>query len=526
MPHIPAAFPRPDQERWSQRDHLYEGTIAFRASAVDPHNLSAWVRCYHEIVGLRVAALVVVLLGVTCASASASDTIVLKNGRRIIATNVVEVGDRVTYDTPAGQMSIPKSIVDRIDRDGFASNSSATAAPPPVSAPEIEPVRGYEDISAKTVHDNSIDFAYLAGLESDARSGNRIAIEKITAAHYAAAQFLTAKGDTGAAVEQYRQGLTFAPDNMGLLLNLAVLYLRQSQFAAALDPLEHARSVDPNSADVAKLTGWAYYGANKIDAAVAEWKRAEKIHPDPDIEHALSKAERDKNEEEGYREGETEHFVLKYSGSATPDLARGILRVLEDDFNDIESQLDYTPPEPIGVILYTDQTFADITRAPSWAGAINDGRIRIPVQGLTAVTPDLARVLKHELTHSFVGQKTHSRAPTWLQEGIAQYMEGRRSVMSAGALAAAAGEGNIPSLASLEGSWLGLSQYQASFAYAWSLAAVESIVQTGGMSDVSRLLDAIASAPNTEEAMRETLRSDYNDLQQQTLAFVRQQDLR
>ena len=52
-----------------------------------------------------------------------------------------------------------------------------------------------------------------------------------------------------------------------------------------------------------------------------------------------------KREEESYREGETAHFTLKYNGSATPDLARGILRALEDDFRDLESQLDYTPPE-------------------------------------------------------------------------------------------------------------------------------------------------------------------------------------
>jgi hypothetical protein len=459
-----------------------------------------------------------------CASA---DTIVLKNGRRIIAMNVVEVGDRVTYDTPAGQMSIPKSIVDRIDRDGFSySSGTGGAAPPPVTAPEIEPVRGYEEISGLTVHDNAIDFSYLAHLDGSARSGDKLTVEKAVAAHYAAAQFLVAKGETPAGVEQYRQGLTLAPDNVGLLLNLAVLYLKQSQFAAALEPLEHARRVEPNSADVAKLMGWAYYGSNKMELAVAEWKRAEKLHPDPDIEHALEKAERDKNEEESYREGETEHFVLKYSGNATPDLARGILRTLEEDFNELDSELDFTPPEPIGVILYTDQTFADITRAPSWAGAINDGRIRIPVQGLTSVTPDLARVLKHELTHSFVGQKTHNRAPTWIQEGVAQYMEGRRSVMSAGSLAAVAGQGNAISLQSLEGSWLGLSQYQATFAYAWSLAAIESIVQNGGMSDVSRLLGQIATSPNTDDALRQSLRSDYNDLQQQTIAYVRAQDLR
>jgi len=38
-------------------------------------------------------------------------------------------------------------------------------------------------------------------------------------------------------------------------------------------------------------------------------------------------------------------------------------------------------------------------------GALNDGRIRVPVEGLTSMTEELARVLKHELTHSFVGQK-------------------------------------------------------------------------------------------------------------------------
>ena len=43
------------------------------------------------------------------------------------------------------------------------------------------------------------------------------------------------------------------------------------------------------------------------------------------------------------------------------------------------------------------------------------------------MTDELARVLKHELTHSFVGQKTDGRCPVWLQEGIAQYMEGKRS---------------------------------------------------------------------------------------------------
>jgi len=457
---------------------------------------------------------------------TAADTIVLKNGRRIVADNVTEDATHFTYQTPAGELSIPKSIVARIEHDNFGYTAASRAlTEAPVSAPELEPVRGYEEVAGLAVHDNAIDFGYLSRLESEARSGAGPAIAKLAAAQYAAAQFLVGKGDTDAAIDHYRQALAFAPDNNGLLLNLAVLYLRESQFTTALDPLERARRATPNSPDVAKLMGWAYYGANKMDRAIEEWQRAEKLRPDPEVEQALDKAQRDQAEEESYREGETAHFDLKYNGGATPDLARGILRALEDDFLDLESQLDYTPHEQIAVILYTEQAFADITRAPGWVGALNDGRLRIPVQGLTSVTPDLARVLKHELTHSFVGQKSHNRAPTWLQEGVAQWMEGRRSTSTAGALVEEAGQGAIPPLGALEGSWMGLSGNSASFAYAWSLAVVESIIDSGGVSDISRLLDRVATSPSTEAATQEMLHASYADLQDQTLAYLKHEYL-
>lgn len=465
------------------------------------------------------------LVGASCAAA---DTIVLKNGRRIAAEGVTDDGEHISYQTPAGEMSLPKSIVARVEHDDFSYSSGgrAGAEAPPISAPQLEPVLGYEDVAKLAVHDNAIDFAYVAQLESEARAGGQIPVEKVAAAHHAAAQWLIAKGDTDDAINQYRQALIFAPDNVGLLLNVAVLYLKESQFTSALEPLEHARRFAPDStpaaAAVAKLMGWAYYGANKMDLAIQEWKRSERLRPDPEVQQALLKAQRDKSEEENYREGETAHFSLKYSGGAQPELAHEILRALESDFTDLESQFNYTPPESIGVILYTGQAFADITRAPNWVGALNDGRIRIPVQGLSGVTPELARVLKHELTHSFVGQKSHGRAPAWLQEGIAQWMEGRRSSAAAGPLLDAAGQGAMPSLASMEGSWMGLSGNAAAFAYAWSLAVVESIIQAGGVTDISRLLDRIATAPSTEGALREVLRLDYAELQQQTTDYLKQ----
>src|ERR1035441_10525469 len=148
---------------------------------------------------------------------------------------------------------------------------------------------------------------------------------------------------------------------MGLLLESANLHLRRSEYSAALDLLDRARRIEPDSPDAAKLAGWAYYGLNRLGDAVTEWKRALALRPDAEVQHALEKAERDAQEEATYREDETAHFRLPYNGGAAPELARDVLRTLETQFEEISSALNYVPPEPIGVILYTNQTFSDIT---------------------------------------------------------------------------------------------------------------------------------------------------------------------
>jgi hypothetical protein len=272
---------------------------------------------------------------------------------------------------------------------------------------------------------------------------------------------------------------------------------------------------------VYKLSGWAYYGVNRPDLAVKDWKKAQSIHHDADVQIALEKAERDIREEENYRENESAHFQLRYNGAAEPGLARDVLHTLEGHYQQMESALNYTPPEPIGIVLYTEQGFADITRAPEWVGALNDGRIRVPVQGLTGMTPELSRVLRHELTHSFIQQKTHGRAPTWLQEGIAQWMEGKRSDESAAVLVQIYEQGHAAALSKLEGSWLGLSEDVVRYSYAWALANVEFIVQADGMGDIEKILDRVAAGRSSEEALREVLHSDYGDLMQGTVEYLK-----
>jgi len=103
----------------------------------------------------------------------------------------------------------------------------------------------------------------------------------------------------------------------------------------------------------------------------------------------------------------------------------------------------------------------DITEAPSWAGAVNDGKLRIPVGGLSSITPQVERVLKHELTHSFVASIAAGRCPTWLNEGLAQVMEGRDSSETGQELAPLFRQRKEIPLSMLEGSFIRLSNLQA-----------------------------------------------------------------
>ncbi len=467
----------------------------------------------------RLGLLLFGLAAVVCA-----DTIVLKNGRRITATNVIEEGDRVYYETRAGRLSLRKELVERVERGGAGSAWAAAAnaaAEVEVSAPRMDPTAGYDDVAAAVVKNGSVDRGLLARLEIDAQSGGVIAARKVAAAHHAAAQHMLANADVEQAISHYRRALTFAPEHTGVLLYLSYLHLQRSEFTLALEYLERARRVEPDSADVAKLMGWAYYGSNRIEQAVTEWKRALALRPDADVEQALAKALRDEEAESDYREGETRHFNLRYHGDATPQLAREILRALEYHFGAIESELRFTPPEPIGVILYTEQAFADITRAPGWVGALNDGRIRVPVQGLTSVTADLSQTLKHELTHSFIHQKTLGRAPVWLHEGVAQWMEGQRAGPYAHVLVTAYDQKVALPLRAMEGSFLNLPASVAGYAYAWSLGVVEYIVSLNGMGDIERILERINTDSSVEAATRNTLRLDYAQLEAETVNYLR-----
>jgi hypothetical protein len=130
-----------------------------------------------------------------------------------------------------------------------------------------------------------------------------------------------------------------------------------------------------------------------------------------------------------------------------------------------------------------------------------------------SVTPELARVLKHELTHSFISQMSGNRCPTWLNEGLAQLEEGKSSASNGHQLAQLFAAGNEIPFNMLEGSFMNFSEVEANVAYAESLAAVEYIRDCYGMSEMALACwNFLSQGSSTEAALRATVHADYRQL--------------
>lgn len=459
----------------------------------------------------------IIMWTVLTSAAAWSDTIHLKNGKTILADHVLEKGNHYQYDIGDDTYAIPKSVVDRVDSGGVPAHSAGnvkTVGDLPVFTP-ADSLGNEGDIQAKIVKDGKVDPEAVSNLEG---KGNA---ELAAVANFIAGKSEFEHGNVAQARRYFEGALRFQPENSTILIYYSALLVRTGNAVQALPYAQRAVRSAPDSADAYTMLGYAQFASDRTKEAVASWKRSLELRPDPAVQQFLAKAQREENVEGEFAQRESSHFVLHYEGRQTPESFRGqILSTLESDYDDLSRDLGNPPRDNILVTLYTEQAFFDVTHAPSWSGAINDGKLRIPISGLSSMTPELARVLKHELAHSFINQLSAGRCPPWLHEGIAQLLE-PRSLGSDGRQLARLfkSQRNLP-LNVLEGSFMRFSGAEASVAYAESLAAVSYINDSYGLGDIQRILQRLSQGSSTEAALRATIHSDYGQLESEIAKYL------
>jgi hypothetical protein len=191
-------------------------------------------------------------------------------------------------------------------------------------------------------------------------------------------------------------------------------------------------------------------------------------------------------------------FVLSYAPGVSDRLAGEVLDALQDAYAELGTELGSYPEADIPVLLYAREDFAAVTRSPEWAGAVYDGKIRVPLGGVKRMSPPLRALLHHEYTHVVVHFLGKGRVPTWLNEGLAEVV-GRRQNPSPYAIPPSSG--HRLSAKALERPFTELPAEQVPQAYAQSHDRVQRLIGLCGWPALGELLQRLGTGEGWEEAV-------------------------
>jgi hypothetical protein len=220
---------------------------------------------------------------------------------------------------------------------------------------------------------------------------------------------------------------------------------------------------------------------------------------DPATREMLAHIQKGMRDERGMSEKQLAHFNVRYDGGEHEDVGREILRALDRHYATLTTVFDHQPAAPIPVILFAQEAYYDAAGAPRWSGGVFnhfDGRIRIPIGGLSSsLDPGMDNVLLHEVTHAFIADVSRGTAPRDVQEGMAQYMEGKR-------IASVLSQDHLRALA--DGRIRGVDGF-----YFQALAFVEYLMGQRGQGGMNDLIRAMGQTGNVDEAFRQVYGEDH-----------------
>lgn len=307
------------------------------------------------------------------------------------------------------------------------------------------------------------------------------------------------------AAENFKQAHDLLPDSseLGLMRGIS-LYLNKDYTAARAELLQAGEGSEPLI-----YLGKISYDTGDLPGALDLWRRARGLDPDNrTLVTLIEKAERELPVESRMDKGYSSMFDLSFDAELPPGLSAEVLDALESAYNTVGSDLGLYPTARIPVLLYTRKDYSSVTAGPDWSGGLYDGKIRLPVGGITRLTPQLRAVIFHEFTHVLVAELTHGNVPTWFNEGLAE-IEGRREFVPRVPELRGTRETQLLPLASLSRGFTGMAGAEAGLAYQQSYSMTRFMVERYGWYAMQQILKYLGERGSMESAVARAL-ADYS----------------
>jgi len=223
----------------------------------------------------------------------------------------------------------------------------------------------------------------------------------------------------------FPQGLKALPDDPVLLKAAGIAAIHGGRSTEALEPLERAAAAEED-VEVRLLLARLYDQRDQTEHALIHLTALLAREPGhAAARRLLEKIERERRVEASFQRELTPHFIIKHR-VASGDAVRRVVEAVERAWERVDDQLDYHPTERVTIVLYEGVQFHDVTRVHGWVTGLYDGKIRLPLGSRLPSGGALDRLVVHEYAHAAIHELSRGRTPRWLQEGLAQYLEGTR----------------------------------------------------------------------------------------------------
>jgi len=350
----------------------------------------------------------------------------------------------------------------------------------------------------------------------------------LSALYRALAKESEEKGKLHDAAYTLHQACIYAADKKGIQEDIASLYVRlareafnRGDYPMSKKHLRKAAYFDQNNPHMYVVSGKIAYNNDNYHEARNAWNKALALDPGlPDARMLLSRLEKDRSVEEGFKEKRHPHFHVKFAAAHSEELADGVADILDAAYDEVGRDLDVYPDAAIPVIVYPRSRLRQLDYFPDWAAGTYDGKIRIG-EDIWHKKSYLKAVLYHEYAHVLVYILGGNNVPLWLNEGIAEYTAKRfkdkahrrsrkrllqqaaeqKALFSIDVLAAM----NVASLSQLPGRHIQL-------VYAQSESFVTYLIENYSLYDMRTILVRLGSGITVGTAMRDILHEDIEAL--------------
>lgn len=200
--------------------------------------------------------------------------------------------------------------------------------------------------------------------------------------------------------------------------------------------------------------------------------------------------------------GSSPHKAPLRDVASIEKLAQGSLKVLNSTHEELVRIFNYQPKQRVVLRLLTPRDFRLETGAPSWTSAMYfRGQISVPLTAAAKNNPqELYRALRHEYVHAFIADLSDHKCPAWLDEGVAQIIEGRPNPLLGPALREWIKDNKAMPLSWLKNGFTTLNSEIVPAAYAESLLISRTLINRHGFKSVKKYLQSIKQGKNNEQA--------------------------